>query len=304
MKGNFPILVFVSSFFCCMKVSAEEQKPEIEKLEQVAAYFVTSYNSQNSASLAELFSENGEIADLFGDRIASGRGEIQAHYGEIFAQSDLSLAIEVDSVRFVTPTVAIEDGIYYLSPSDDETTPPKSSRYTAVLVKSEGDVWQIASTRTLADVTEAAGHLASLADLLNGEWTYQSDDGLRLDFAFGWDSTGNYLTSEMLTTVADAEPQTSTVRIGYDASQKQIVSWIFGAAGSFSRGVWTATESGWLIKVEGTTADGEILTSTENLSAELPDRLIWTSKDRVVGGEKAPDHTMQLVRQAPEPLKE
>ena len=78
---------------------------------------------------------------------------------------------------------------------------------TAVLIRETSGAWRIASTRSLKDVTEAAGHLAALADALKGEWTHREPEGVRLDLAFGWDSTGTYITGEMLTTTADAEPQ-------------------------------------------------------------------------------------------------
>jgi uncharacterized protein (TIGR02246 family) len=283
---------------------AEEPTPEIAGLQKAAADFVVAYNNRDSASLAKLFTEDGEITDLTGADLTAGHEQIKARYEEVFAKSPLQIAIEVHSVRLVAPNLAIEDGIYHLTPADDGTAPPKSTAYTAVLAKNDSGAWRIASTRSLKDVTEAAGHLAALADALKGEWTYRDPEGVRLDLAFGWDDTGSYLSGEMLTTTADAEPQAGSIRISWDASKQQIVSWMFDAKGGFTHGVWTPAEEGWLIRSEGTTADGEALAACQQLTTEGSETLIWAATQRIVDGENLPDKSMRIVRQAPEPSED
>lgn len=292
------------SLACALQVRAEEASPEIAGLQKAAADFVTAYNNRDAAALAKLFTENGEMTDLRGTALTSGREQIQARYEEIFADKPLQIAIEVDSVRLVTPTLAIEDGTYHLTPADDENAPPKSTAYTAVLAQGDGGEWRIASTRSLRDVTDAAGRLAELAEVIKGEWTYNSPEGVRLDLAFGWDPSGKHLTGEMLTTTADAQPQEGTIRIAWDASKQQIVSWMFDAKGGFTHGFWTRTDEGWLIRSEGTTGDGETLSASQQLSAEDKNTLIWTATQRIVDGENAPDRTLRMVRQAPEPSED
>jgi uncharacterized protein (TIGR02246 family) len=282
----------------------EEPTPEIAGLQQAAGNFVTAYNQRDAAALAKLFTEDGEIADLTGAEITTGREQIQARYEEVFADDPPQMAIEVDSVRLVAPNLAIEDGTFHLTPAEDESAPPTSTSYTAVLMKNGEGLWQIASTRRLKDVTEAAGRLADLAEVLKGEWTYTSAEGVRLDLAFGWDASGKFLSGEMLTTTADAEPQAGSIRIGWDPSKKQHVSWMFDAAGGFTHGAWTPDEDGWLIRSEGTTADGETLIASQQLTPEGKDTLIWAATNRVIDGEKQPDKTLRLVRQAPEPAAE
>lgn len=281
-------------------MAAETPAPAIAGLEEAAAGFVTAYNNRDASALAKLFTENGEMTDLSGTRITSGRAGIQARYEEIFAEDPLQIAIEVDSVRLVAPGLAIEDGTYHLTPADDENAPPRSTSYTAVLTRNEGGEWRIASTRRLKDVTEAAGHLAELAEVLKGEWTCRMD-GVQIDLAYGWDESGKFLTGEMLTTTADAEPQQGTIRIGWDASKKSIVSWMFDGMGGATQGVWTPTDDGWLIRSEGTTAEGETLNATQQLTTEGAEALIWNATNRVIDGEKQPDITLRIVPQVPVP---
>lgn len=284
-------------------MAAETPDPAIAGLEEAAAGFVTAYNKRDSSALAKLFTENGEMTDLAGAGIVSGRAAIQARYEEIFAQDPHQIAIEVDSVRLVASGLAIEDGTYHLTPAGNENAPPSSIAYTAVLTRNEGGQWRIASTRSLRDVTEAAGHLAELADVLKGEWTCRID-GVQTDLAYGWDESGRFLTGEMLTTTADAEPQRGTIRIGWDASKKSIVSWMFDAMGGVTQGVWTPAEDGWIIRSEGTTAEGETLNATQRLTTDGVETLIWNATNRVIDGEKQPDITLRIVRQVPAPENE
>jgi uncharacterized protein (TIGR02246 family) len=280
---------------------AEEPTPEIAGLQKAAADFVTAYNKKDAAAIAALFTEDGEMCDITGKDLTSGRQEIKGRYEEIFAGDPASMAVEVESVRLVAPNLAIEDGTVHLTPSGDENAPPRSMTYTAVLAKNAEGAWQIASTRNLNDATDAAGQLADLAEVIKGEWTSRTSDGVKLDLAFGWDPTGKFLAGETLTTTADSEPQPGNIRIGWNAARKCIVSWIFDSKGGVIQGVWTPTDEGWLIRAEGTTADGETITASQELTTEGNDTLIWAATNRVVDGEKQPDTTLRIVRQAPEP---
>ncbi len=283
------------------QLSAEEPETAITGLEQTAEKFVTAYNHKDAAALAALFAENGEITSLTGEETISGREDIQAHYEELFSDEDApSIAIEVSSVRLVAPNLAIEDGIFHLAPPDDEDTPAQSTAYTAALLKNDAGVWQIASSRGLKDVTDAAGELAGLAKVLMGDWTCRTSDGVRVDLAFGWDPSGKFLSGEMLTTTSDGEPQSGTIRIGWDGARKSIVSWMFDSKGGTNHGIWTPTDEGWLIHSEGTTADGEAVSSSQKLTAEGSNTLIWSATNRVIDGGMQPDNNLRIVRQAPD----
>ena len=306
MKPPTPIAAgFLLALLTASGLRAQEEpaSPEIAGLQQAAADFVLAYNAKDAAAIAALFTENGEMADLRAEDTTTGRAGIQARYEEIFAAGDTpAVAVEVDSVRLVGKDLAIEDGTVHYTPPGDNA-PAKSTAYTAVLQKNGAGAWQIASTRALADTTGAAGQLAELAAALKGDWTCQKE-GLRLDLAFGWDGSGNFVAGEMLATAADAEPQTTSLRVGWDAARKTVTWWSFDDGGGFAKGDWTATDDGWLIRTEGTTADGETTSANQTLTPQGKDTLLWTAKDRLVDGEKLPDVELRLVRQAPEPAAE
>ena len=298
MKANITICLALA---CALQVRAEEPSPEIVGLHKAADEFVTAYNNKDSAAIAALFTEDGEMTDVTGKDLTSGREQIKTRYERIFSGDPAAIAIEVHSVRVVAPNIAIEDGTIHLTPSGDENAPPRSTTYTAVLAKNTHGIWQIASTRSLSDATDAIGQLADLAEVIKGEWTSRTSDGVKLDIAFGWDPTGRFLAGETLTTTADGEPQSGNIRIGWNAARKCIVSWIFDSKGGATQGVWTPTDEGWLIRAEGTTADGETITASQELTTEGNDTLIWVATNRVVDGGKQPDTTLRIVRQAPAP---
>lgn len=297
MKTSFIIYL---SVVCALHCHAEEPAPEIAGLHEAATEFVTAYNKKDAAAIARLFTENGELTDLSGEEITSGRTEIEAFYSDVLAnQNASSIAIEVSSVRLVTPVIAIEDGTAHFTPPGEESV-PSSMAYMAVLNKNAEGKWLIASTRTLRDVTDAAGKLAALSTSLIGEWTSTSSDGVRLDLAIGWDLSGKFLSGEMLTTTADAEPQTGTIRIGWNAAKNSIVSWIFDSKGGVIEGVWTANGAGWLIRADGTTAEGETFSAMQKFTREGNDVIQWDASERVIAGEKQPAKRLRLVRQTPE----
>lgn len=302
MKPNHPLRTCLAlALLATSGLAAEESPPEIAGLQKAATDFVEAYNKQDAAAIAALFTEDGEMADLSGTELTSGRGEIKARYEEIFADDPPQMAVEVESVRLVAPNLAIEDGTAHFTPGKNEEAPPRSVTYTAVLMKNADGVWQIASTRDLKDSTDAAGQLADLADVIKGEWTCRTSDGLKMDIAFGWDKSGKVLSGETLTTSADGEPMEGNIRISWDAARKSIVSWIFDGGGGSTFGIWTPTDDGWVIRSEGTTADGEIMTANQEFTRESKNILIWAATNRVVDGELQPDATLRIARQVPEP---
>jgi uncharacterized protein (TIGR02246 family) len=279
---------------------ADETTPDIAGLHKAASNFVNAYNKKDAAAIAKLFTEDGELTDLSGEKITSSRAEIEAHYSDVLVDEYASsIAIEVSSVRLVTPDIAIEDGRAHFTPPG-KVTIPRSIAYTAVLAKNAEGAWLIASSRTLRDVTDAAGQLAALSAALIGEWTCTTADGVRLDLAIGWDVSEKFLSGEMLTTTADAEPQTGTIRIGWNAAKNSIVSWMFDSEGGVIEGVWTPSETGWLIRAEGTTADGETFSTMQKITPEGEDVIQWDASQRVIAGAKQPANKMRLVRQPPE----
>ena len=147
MKATLATAAFILGFAAFNLRAQEEKSPEIAGLEKAAKDYVAAFNNKDAAAVAALFTENGEITDLNATDVTSGRAEIQARYEAIFAGPKApKIALEVDSVRLVGPGLAIEDGTVHSTPPGEDPV-PSSLDYTAVLLKNEAGVWQIASTR-------------------------------------------------------------------------------------------------------------------------------------------------------------
>lgn len=296
MKPHALTIVIASLLSLPAVVCAAEPNPEIAGLEKTAAAFVTAYNQKNAEAIAQLFVEQGELTDLTGELTTTGHAQIQAKYADLFSdEKSPTLAIEVASVRLITPTVAIEDGTYHLDlPGDDQTV--RSFAYSAVMLKNDSGEWKIGSSRTLKEITDAAGQLAELAAAIKGNWS-GSKDGTHFDLTYGWDDSGKFLIGDLAVTKPDSEPQSTQIRIGWDGARKTITWWTFDSAGGSAKGDWTAVDDTWLVHSEGTTADGEKTSSNGELSFDGKDTMIWKASERLVDGEKLPDNLLHLIRQ-------
>lgn len=299
---HLPVVALCAAL-CQTALHGEESTAETDGLRRAAEEFVSAYNQRDAAAVAALFTEEAALSDAGGRKTASGRAAIQRHYERILSDGDApSLAIEVGSVRQVSPGVALESGTFHLTRPESEQ-PFRSAAYAAVLVKREDGAWRIASNREGADTTAPQGRIEGLAKCLEGEWTCQTD-GVRLDVSFNRSETGRALLGEMLATTADAPPQRTTLRIAWDGSRKTLAWWTFDDAGGFASGDWTPEGEGWSVVTRGTSADGENTCASSRLEFDGEDAIVWSITRRFVDGERLEDVELRLVRQAPAPATE
>ena len=130
----------------------EEDKAAIQKN---AEAFIEAFQKGDAKALAGSWTPDGDYTTLTG-RHMKGRGEIEKAFNEFFKQNkDLKLGVDSDSLRFVTPDVAIEDGTTAVATA---VRPPAMSR-TAVARRPTcgegvGSVMCLASTRHAAWSTQ------------------------------------------------------------------------------------------------------------------------------------------------------
>lgn len=271
---------------------------ELESLGKAAARFVAAFNAKDAATIASLFLPSGEIIGRNGDEIR-GRDEILAFYTELFAgESVPQIALEASSVRLITPGVAIEDGVVHLTTSESE--PVKSVSYSVTQVKQPDGSWLIASSRDHLEVTAPSEHLKPLV-WLAGEWTYEGDDGVRMELAIDLDNSGNFLVGEAVAINPEGDLQTTSLRIGWNPATSSVFWWTFDSDGGNASGQWTRSGDGWLVRTSGITADGETNAATQKITMDGGDTIIWAATDRVRAGETQPDSTLRFVRRAPDP---
>jgi uncharacterized protein (TIGR02246 family) len=274
-------------------LSADEQQ-----IQKAITNFVEQYNAHKADAVAALFAPDARMTSRDGSEI-NGRDEIKKSLEAAFAESPkTALSVVVDSIRFLTADVAVEEGSTTLFP-DGETLTAKD-RYTVLHVKKEGK-WQMQAVRVQEEETLSAyGELRALEWLL-GEWI---DEGREetVEANFKWDENKSFLLEEFRVIRNGDVVLKGTQRIGWDPQSKQIRSWTFDSAGGFGEATWTQVdEARWICKAKAVRADGGSASATRTLTRAAKDRVLWAATDRLMGSDPLPDLDVTMVRKPPQP---
>ncbi|MDX1944728.1 MAG: nuclear transport factor 2 family protein [Pirellulaceae bacterium] len=261
--------------------------------------FVELYNARNADGLAALFAPDARVTFRDGTEV-NGRDELKQAFAKAFAASPKgAVSVVVDSIRFLTPDTAVEEGFTSLFPDGDTLT--ARSRYTVLHVKKDGR-WQMQAVRIVEEESLSAyGELMPL-EWLVGEWI---DEGRTetVEARFRWDDNKSFLLEEFQVIREGDVVLKGTQRIGWDPQARQIRSWTFDSAGGFGEATWTPVEDRWVCKAKAVTADGTAASATRTLHRAAPGRVIWTATDRLAGNEQLPDLAVTMVRKSPLPQK-
>ena len=271
-------------------ISADDQQ-----VRQGVVAFVQQFNAHKADAVAALFMPDARMTLRDGTQF-DGRDEIKKSFEAAFAESPkTAISVVIDSIRFLTPDVAVEEGSTSSFP-DGETLTARSG-YTVVHLKKDGR-WLMQSVRVVEEESLSAyGDLQPLEWLI-GEWI---DEGRAesVHTTFRWDDNKSFLLEEFQVVREGSVVLKGSQRIGWDPQAKQIRSWTFDSAGGFGEATWTPVEEKWICKARGITADGGSASATRTLTRATADRVIWTATDRVAGGEQLPDLAVTMVRKPP-----
>jgi uncharacterized protein (TIGR02246 family) len=268
-----------------------------EQIRKAVVDFVELYNGHKAAELAALFAADARVVYRDGTE-ENGREEIKQSFEDAFkAHPKVALSVVVDSIRFLTPDVAVEEGFTTTFPDGETLT--SRGRYTVLHLKRDGR-WQMQSVRIVEEETLSAyGELAPLGWLV-GEWVDQGRDE-DVHTTFRWDENKSFLLEEFRVVRQGEVVLKGTQRIGWDPQAKQVRSWMFDSAGGFGEATWTPAGDDWICKAKGVRPDGASASATRRLSRAAQDRVIWTSMHRLLGDEQLPDLAVTMVRKAPQP---
>ena len=272
-------------------LSADERQ-----IRQAVAAFVEQYNAHRADAVAALFASDARMVLRNGTEV-DGRDAIKESFEEAFTESpQAAISVVVDSIRFLTPEVAVEEGSTSLFPDGDTLT--SQSRYTVLHLKKNGR-WLMQSVRVVEEESRSAyGELQPL-DWLLGDWIDEGRDEV-VEANFHWDENKSFLLEEFQVIREGSVVLKGTQRIGWDPQARQIRSWIFDSAGGFGEVAWTPVGDKWICKAKGVMADGTSASATRTLTRAARDRVIWSSTDRVSGDEQLPDLAVTMVRKPPQ----
>ncbi len=236
--------------------------------------------------MAGFWTPDGDFVDQVGREI-KGRAAIEKMYEKVFAaRKGAKLTIIVGSVRSVSPDVALEDGLTEVTPADGG--PPTTARFSAVLVKKEGE-WYFESVReSVAHPPTNAEHFEDLEWLL-GDWTGEAEKGESATASYSWAENQNFIVSSFATTLNGVPVVGGTQWIGWDAIDKQVRSWSFYSGGGFGEAVWTKDGDKRALKTTARTAAGKKVSATNVLTKTDDDHATWQMTKLTVDGEAMPD---------------
>ncbi len=277
----------------------EARSADEEAIRQASDSFVKAYSQGDAKAVAAHFTADAEYVDELGD-VFQGRDAIEASMTEFFdANPDTKLEKYIDSIRFLGPGIAIEDGSATVStPESPESI---ESRYTTVYVKSE-DQWLAASVRDQAP-NERRQHRTQLAQLdwLLGDWVDEGEDAI-ITFSCQSVDNDNFLLRQFKILIGGEEVMSGTQRIGWDPLTGKLRTWIFDSEGAYGEGLWHRDGENWILKCTGVTADGQTASSTSIYTFVDDHTMTWQSVDYEIAGVQQPDSDVYtIVRQAPAP---
>ena len=267
----------------------------------LVAAFAKAFNAGDATAAAATFAEDALVVDEYGTRI-EGRAAIGAQLASSFADNPRStIEIKVESLRFLGPDTALEEGQTTITPAKSGEL-PEITRFTVVYVKKNGQWLQSAVRDETSHDSSPHDRLKEL-EWLVGEWINESQDAV-VNTSCKWSDNGNFLIREFTMKTQGQPVLSGTQRIGWDAVKRQFKTWVFDSQGGFGEGYWTRDGDRWLIKAEGVRQDGKPASATNIITRMGKDRIGWQSVDRTLGGAAiAGIDEFTLVRKPPDPGK-
>jgi uncharacterized protein (TIGR02246 family) len=282
--------------------TAEADRPGPSRDEQAIRAadeaFTRAYNAGDAHALAEQFTKVAEVVDVDGLRYR-GRDAIEQLFAATFRDNPgVTIAMTIDSLRFLGPEVAKEEGSSTITPARGGV--PVSRRYTVLFVK-QGERWLQDSVREEPEPRVRPHDRLKELEWMVGDWVDEGPDS-EVRVQCRWSADTNFLIRTFAVKHQGKTVMTVTQRIGWDPLARQIRSWEFDSEGGFGEGRWSRDGTRWVVKHTGVRPEGLAASATNILSKERPDLVRWVSTERVMGDESIPeDVTYVLVRVPPAP---
>lgn len=276
----------------------KQPSAEEEAIRASAKEYLQAFSAGDAKAIARQFTETAEYVDAQGITY-EGRQAIEDLFGAFFTNyPERKLDLTIHSIRVVSPTVAVEDGVTTITYAKDQ--PVQAFQYTAVHVKNDGQ-WLTASVRDRA-LKSPQQHRTKLAQLewLVGDWVHEGNDAV-VHFSCHPVDNGSFLLREFIVQVAGQQTMTGTQRIGWDPQAAKFRTWVFDSDGGYSEGFWQHDGDKWTLRLTGVTPDGQAASSTSIYSFVDQRTMNFRSVQHEVGGVAQPDSAvMKIVRQPPQ----
>ncbi|HTU25438.1 MAG TPA: SgcJ/EcaC family oxidoreductase, partial [Pirellulales bacterium] len=229
-----------------------KREDDEKAIRDVVARLVKAYNGGDADAIASLFTIDGEMIDDEGARV-QGRQAIAQDFAAIFQEHPKAkIEIAIDTIRFLGPTLAIEEGTSTVTYDPDAAA--ESGRYQVTYAKQDGK-WLTGIARELPEEMTGDKALEQLAWLV-GNWIDESPQAW-VKTSYQWSDDHHFLVGSFSVRIAGRPAIEGVHRIGWDPLAKTVRSWMFDSEGGFGESLWTAGEDDpatgvprqWIVKM-------------------------------------------------------
>ncbi len=196
--------------------------------------YVEVYNKADEKALAAMWTPEAVYIDPVSGDQAVGHVEIEQQFLEIFADAKgIKLEATTDSIQFILPGVAVENGIAKLIQAEQSI---EEGGYSAIYAKRDGQ-WLLDRVTEHAIIAPLSNY-ENLKDLewMVGRWMDQ-DEQSAVTTECNWCKNSNFLSRSFSVQIGDQIDMSGMQWIGWDPSTKQIRSWVFDSDGGFGQGI-------------------------------------------------------------------
>jgi uncharacterized protein (TIGR02246 family) len=289
-------LVALLCFATTSQLWADQAADEAAIRKNVTAY-VTAYNNHDAKTLATFWSPDAVYVNPETGEEAEGHDAIADQFAAILANlGDAKLVVDVKSIAFLSPTVAVERGTARVVNKSEKE--PKNADYTAIHVKRDGK-WLLDRVSE-EDSPVVFSNYDRLKDLewMIGDWVDQ-DDHSRVEMMCKWTKNQTFIVRHFAISIADRLDMSGIQLIGWDPSTGKIRSWVFDSDGGFGEATWTKKGNRWIINAAATMPDGRKTSAINIMNVVDKNSFTWQSTGRELDGEILPNiEPIKVVRSA------
>lgn len=288
--ASFVFVICITATASDAFVSAADQTADRASIEKSVESYTTAFNARDAKSLADHWSAGAIYVNPNSGVEVQGREAIAKEFESILSGlENTKLVVEIESIEFVSPQVAVENGVTTLvtkpvSGADSTET----STYSAVHIKQDGK-WLLDRV-TEKDVPVAQSNYDQLKELqwLIGRWVDRDGD-TEIETIFQWTRNRNFITRFFEVRMKGQADMSGMQIIGWDAARKQIRSWTFDSDGGHAMGFWIKKDDRWSITSANTLPDGGKASSVNIITKVDDDQFKWRSVNRMANGDLLPN---------------
>ncbi len=254
--------------------------------------YTQAFNKHDAKALAEAWSPDAVYLNrTTGDEV-TGRAAIAEEFTAVFKdQPEVKLELSVQSIRFVSPNVAVEEGIAKTLVPKAE---PEEEEYNAVFVRRDGQWLLDRVTEKAKKAAPTASEQLKPLEWMIGHWV-DKDDKVDVQTDCKWTKNRSYITRSFTVAVEGDMNMSGMQVIGWDPAAKTIRSWTFDSDGGFTEGTWTFQKGRWFIRNKGVLADGRKASMVNVIKPVDQNSFTWQTVERTVGGELLPNIDAVLI---------